>query len=167
MQTQNSKTLTTELSGDEIFEMLDQMNNSIQIFSTGGSGFVVQKIDHLDININKFKPIRGSIYIATPAALVGINFLLNIRNNDNKCFAYSVLAAMFPEKEHKQRKNKYKPNLLKLNFDKIELPMSLTDVPKFEKQNNIGIIVFGFVKNKILPLYLSEVKTHKIFLCCC
>ena len=49
-----SKFLTTELSDDEIFEMVDQMNNSIQIFSTGGSGFVVQKIYHLDININKF-----------------------------------------------------------------------------------------------------------------
>ena len=157
-----SKTLTTELSDDEIFEMVDQINNSIQIFSTGGSGFVVQKIDHLDININKFKPIRGSSYIATPSALVGNNFLLNIRNNDNKCFTYSVLAAMFPEKEHKQRQNKYKPNLHKLNFDNIEFPMSLTDVPKFEKQNNIGINVFGFEKNKVLPLYLSKIKAQKI-----
>ena len=142
--------------------MIDQMNNSIQIFSTGGSGFIVQKIDHLDININKFKSIRGSSYIATPAALVGDNFLLNIRNNDNKCFAYSVLGAMFPEKEHKQRQNKYKPSLHKLNLDNIELPMSLTDVPKFEKQNIIGINVFGFEKNKILPLYLSKLKTQKI-----
>ena len=157
-----SKVLTSELSDDEVFEMVDELNNSIQIFSTGGSGFVVKKIDHLDININKFKPIRGSSYIATPAALVGNNFLLNIRNNDNKCFAYSVLAAMFPEKEHKQRQNKYKPSLHKLNLDNIELPMSLTDVPKFEKQNNIGINVFGFEKNEILPLYLSKVKTHKI-----
>ena len=156
-----SKVLTTELSDDEIFEMVDQMNNSIQIFSTGGSGFVVQKIDHLDININKFKPIRGSSYIATPAALVGNNFLLNIRNNDNKCFAYSVLAAMFPEKEQKQQQNKYKPNLHKLNLDNIEFPMPLTDVPKFEKQNNIGINVFGFERNKILPLCLSKIKTQK------
>ena len=157
-----SKVLTTELSDDEIFEMVDQMNNSIQMFSSGGSGFVVQKIDHLDININKFKPIRGSSYIATPAALVGNNFLLNIRNNDNKCFAYSVLAAMFPQKNNRERQNKYKPNLHKLNFDNIEFPMSLTDVPKFEKQNNIGIKVFGFEKNKILPLYLSANGTQKV-----
>ena len=102
-----SKVLTTELSDDKIFEMVDQMNNSIQIFSTGGSGFVVQKIDHLDNNINKFKPIRESSFIATPSALVGNHFLLNIRNDDKKCFAYSVLAAMFPEKEHKLRQNKY------------------------------------------------------------
>ena len=161
--TTKSKVLTREISDDEIFEMVDQMNNSIQIFSTVGSGFVVQKIDHLDININKFKPIRGSNYIATPSALIGNHFLLNIRNNDNKCFAYSVLAAMFPEKEHKQRQNKYKPNLHKLNFDNIEFPMSLTDVPKFGKQNNIGIIVFGFEKNKILPFYLSGKGTHKVF----
>ena len=164
-----SKTLTTELSDDEILEMVHQLNNSIQIVSTGGSGFVVQKINHLDININKFKPIKGSSYIATPAALVGNNFLLSIRNSDNKCFAYSELAAMFPEKEHKQRQNKYKPNLHKLNFDNIEFPMSLTDVPKFKKQNNIGINVFGFEKNKILPFYLSKIKANKtkLFPCCC
>ena len=81
-----SKTLT-RLSDDEIFEVSDQINISIQILSTGGSGFVVQKIDHLDININKFKPIRGSGYNATPSTLVGNHFLLNIRNNYNKCIA--------------------------------------------------------------------------------
>ena len=132
-----SKVLTTEPSDGEIFGMIDRKNHSIQIFSTGGGGFVVQKINHLDTNINKIKPIRGSSYIATPAALAGNHFLLNIRNNDNKCFAYSVLAAMFPEKEQ----NKYKSNLHKLNLDNIKFPMSLTDVPKFEKQNNIGINV--------------------------
>ena len=147
--------------------MIDQMKNSIQMFSTIGSGFVVQKIDHLDININKFKPIRGSSYIATPAALVGNNFLVNIQNNDNKCFAYSVLAALFPANKNRERQNKYKPNLNKLNLDSIEFPMSLTDVPKFEKQNNIGINVFGFDKNKILPLYLSGKSTYKVIPCCC
>ena len=111
---------------------------------------------------NKFKPIRGSRFIATQSALVGNHFLLNIRNNDKKYFAYSVLAALFPPKENKIRQNKYKPSLHKLNFDNIEFPMSLTDVPKFEKQNNIGINVFGFEKNKILPLYLSGNGTHKV-----
>ena len=70
----NSKVLTTELSDDEIFEMVDQMNNLVQFFSTGGSVFVFQIVDHLDININKFKPIRGSSYIATPSDLVGNHF---------------------------------------------------------------------------------------------
>ena len=40
--------------------------------------------------------------------------------------------------------------------------MSLTDVPKFEKQNNIGINVLGFEKTKILPLYLSGKGPHKV-----
>ena len=39
--------------------------------------------------------------------------------------------------------------------------MSSTDVPKFQKQNYIGINIFGFEKNKILPLYLTKVKTEK------
>ena len=41
--------------------------------------------------------------------------------------------------------------------------MSLTDVQRLEKQNNIGINIFGFEKNKILPLYLTKVKTEKNF----
>ena len=68
---------------------------------------------------------------------------------------------MFPEKEQKQRQNKYKPNLHKLNLDNIEFTMPLTSVPKFAKQNNIGINVFGFEKNKSLPLYLSKLQTQK------
>ena len=40
--------------------------------------------------------------------------------------------------------------------------MSLTDVPKYEKQNNIGSKIFGFEKNIILPLYLIKVKTEKV-----
>ena len=63
--------------------------------------------------------------------------------------------------KNKNRQNKYKPSLHKLNFDNIEFPKSFTDVPKFEKQNNIGINVFGFEKNKILPLYLSKIKKNK------
>ena len=39
--------------------------------------------------------------------------------------------------------------------------MSLTDVPKLGKQNNFGINVFDFDKNKTLPLYLSKIKTQK------
>ena len=39
--------------------------------------------------------------------------------------------------------------------------MFLTDIPKFGKENNIGIFVFDSDKHKILPLYLSNVKTDK------
>ena len=72
------KTLTTEPSDDKINEMVDLMNNTINIFSTCGRGFVVdhQKIEFLDISIYKFNPMRGSSYIATSAALVVNNILL-------------------------------------------------------------------------------------------
>ena len=77
-------------------------------------------------------------------------------------FAYSLLAALYPENKNRERQNRYKPNLHKLNLDNIEFPMTLTDVAKFEKENNIGINVFSFDKNKILPLYLSKIKKQKI-----
>ena len=148
--------------------MIDQTNNSIQIFSTGGSGFVIQKIDHLDITLTNSSPSEGAvILLRRPPCLETtvwkrLENLLNIRNRDTNCFAYSVIAALFPENKHRERQIKYKSNLQKPNFDNIELSMSLTNVPKFEKQNNIGINVFGFDKNKILPIYLSLIKTDTV-----
>ena len=55
------KKFTTDITEDETFDFIDQMSNAIKIFSRCGSGFVVQKNNHLDIKIKKFKPIRGGI----------------------------------------------------------------------------------------------------------
>ena len=54
-----TKPVVSQLSEEVIMEMIDEMNNVINVFSTGGSGFVIEKIEHMDININKLKPIRG------------------------------------------------------------------------------------------------------------
>ena len=53
------------------FQLIDQMNDLIKSFSRAGNGFFVQNIDHLDMNINRFKLFGGRNHIPTPAALVG------------------------------------------------------------------------------------------------
>ena len=72
-----------------------------------------------------------------------------------------MLAAFYPVTKNRERQINYNPNLRKPNFDDIGFPIFLKDVPKFEMQNNIAINIFGFEKNKILPLYLTKVKTEK------
>ena len=84
-----TKPIVSQLSEEVIMEMIDEMNNIINVFSTGGSGFVIEKIEHMDLNINKFKPIRGSSYIATPSDFINNHFLLNIRNNDQLCLLHN------------------------------------------------------------------------------
>ena len=82
-----------------------------------------------------------------------------MKNEDNKCFLWSVLRALNPKDNHPERVDKE----LKLkentsNMEGIEYPVSLKDIDKFEKQNpSISIIVYGYKKEEgVYPLRISE-----------
>ena len=71
------------------------MISNLSIYCTSGSGWVINKLITVDINLNKHHPVRGSSYIPTPSKLKDNNFLLNINNkSDELCFIYCVLAAL-------------------------------------------------------------------------
>lgn len=82
-----------------------------------------------------------------PSDIENKQAIINVKNNDNKCFAYSILCNLYPASDHVDRVNNYENNLNKLNFDNLPFPMELNNIPKFEKQNiDISVNVFGLKK---------------------
>ena len=57
-------------------------------------------------------------YMKTPE-WVPTKCIVNVQNDDEECFKWAVLAAMFPVKENAYRVSKYKPLQDKLNFNGI------------------------------------------------
>ena len=154
-----SKIVLLILSEEDFFKMVDQMISTLQVFCSSGSGFIIESLEHLDININRYKPVNGSSYLPLPATFEKNNFLLIIQNKGQIYFAYSVLAALYPLSTHKKHNPKtYKKQLNKLDLSHIEFPMSLSDIPKFEKANNLAVNVFGLEKKEKVPLFLSNSK---------
>lgn len=97
----------------------------------------------LEVNINKYNPLAASSYIKLPKQIEVKKAVVNINNNDQMCFAWSVNAAIFPPTGLPQRISSYPHYSTLLNFQGIEFPVKLKDIPKFEKLNNISINVFG------------------------
>ena len=64
------------LTDNDYIEMVDQIVSTLQVFCSTGSVFIIESLEHLDININQYKPIRGSSYIPTPAIFNNNKFLL-------------------------------------------------------------------------------------------
>ena len=89
--------------------------------------------------------------------------MINIKNDDEYCFVYCVLAALYPEKHNPNRPNLYKKYFNTLNLKDLEFPLSINQISKFEKQNNLKINVYT-VKDfcdkrrdyKTLPIYISN-----------
>ena len=64
-------------------------------------------------------------YMKTPKWVPGKS-VLNVINDDNECFKWAVLAAVFPTTEHANRVTKYKPFHDKFNFNGIRYPPDLS-----------------------------------------
>ena len=123
----NWKPVFLELRDDGHFERVDQMVSTLQVCCSSGCGFAVESLEQLDININKFKPIKGSTYLPRPTIFVNNRFLLSIQNKDEKFFAYSVLASLNPLSAHnKQDSCPYRKKMGEFNLDNVAFFLSAT-----------------------------------------
>ena len=104
-------------------------------------------------------PLRGSSYIEIPKELKDKKAIINMKNEDHRCFIWRVLWALYPKANHPERLDKtLKSKIETLNTTGINYPVSLPDIKKFECLNsNISITVFGYnEKDKVFPQRMSE-----------
>jgi hypothetical protein len=121
------------------------------------------------LRINQYSPLRGSSYVPLPKVLANKKAIINIKNNDDKYFLWSVLAALHPADDHVDRVSKYTQyeNEFDYAFKDIEFPVKLSDISKFEKRTNISINVYFFndAKKCVAPLVITkEEKLQHIYL---
>merc|ERR1711936_437835 len=123
-----------------------------------GSGWRIQSMDEFILKICKYTPITGSSYIESPKKIENTHSVVNIQNEDDKCFLYSVLAKLHPVEKNTERLTNYEPFLDEVKTDGISMPMRLQQIPKFEKMNNLTINVYMSNKSgsDIWPVYISK-----------
>jgi len=98
----------------------------------------------LEVSTVQYLPLGGSTYIPTPITFGCSNSVLNIMNNDEKCFLWSILASLHPSEDIPELMSHYRQFENELDMTDIEYPVSIPKVSNFEKQNNISVNVFGY-----------------------
>ena len=121
-----------------LFELLEKSTQR-------GSGWTVDRVQTLWLDITRYQPLRGSSYIPLPAAVRSKKAVVNVKNKDDHCFRWTLRSALFPACDHVDRPSKY-PTNDDLNFKGIDAPTPISQNPKVEKQNNLAINVFGWDK---------------------
>lgn len=139
--------------------------SKLEEFQERDSGWALSRIINLQININKFTPLLGSSYIPLPREIKRKEACINVKNQDDRCFVWAVVSALYPVRKHAQRPSKYPNPMDVLNLTGIHFPMTAMQIPRFEKQNNVSINVYKLQKNKnvfkTLPTYLTKNKQSK------
>ena len=144
------KLILMETDLNEIYnEMVDEIEEEIQKAQEAvGSGWRFEKVIKLVLHTTRWEPLYGGSYIPLDPYLVNKKCLINMQNEDEKCFMWCVLRALYPKDTNPQRIDKdLKSKQDSINMKGIKYPVDFRGIDRFETQNpNISISVVGYNK---------------------
>ena len=160
----HSKDLKLVLEGTDISELYNEMADEIEeeiqkVEDSEGSGWTFVGVIKLVLHTTKWEPIYGSSYIPLDPYLANKKSIINMKNEDDKCFMWCVLRALYPKNDHPERIDKdLKSKQDIINMKGIRYPVSLKAIERFEQLNpNISISVLGYNKEEgVFPLQISK-----------
>ncbi|XP_052209209.1 uncharacterized protein LOC127812725 [Diospyros lotus] len=155
----STKTLS---NNDAVIQLLSEcendMVNNIDAFIQKGSGWRLEKITHSEVRVGKYIPRTGGCYTHNlPAWLINKKAIINIKTRSH-CFMHAVLAILKPTKNQQYaRKNLTS----EFSFKGLGNNVSLNEIPRFEKVNNVSVNVYTIDRKNIVPLKVCKVVSHQ------
>ncbi|KAK3767931.1 hypothetical protein RRG08_052614 [Elysia crispata] len=122
---------------------------TLEKWTQRGSGWAVDQVHTLWLDIARYQPLRGGSYIPLPAAVKNKKAVVNVKNRDDHCLRWALRSALFQVAKEPQRPTKY-PTADGLDFTGIEAPTPISQIGMVECQNNLAINVFGLDKGVIV-----------------
>ena len=160
----HSKGLKLILEGTDENEIYDEMVEEIleeidMARDAEGSGWRFEKVEKLVLHTTRWEPVNAGSYIELPQELKNRKAIINMKNQDDKCFMWCVLRALNLKDNHPERiDNDLKNKVDTLNMEGIQYPVSLRGIDRFEHLNpEISITVLGYnEEEKVYPLKVSK-----------
>jgi hypothetical protein len=144
---------------DQINSIIEKLNEFLQ----NGSGWKLKSVDGITLSTAAYEPTLGSSYVPTPKYLAKKKALVNVQNDDSKCFLWAVLCGLHPIKSNPQRVEHYKKYEHELNVNDLSFPLNIRQVKKFENLNpTISVNVFAYDgKVGVYPLHITAHKNRQ------
>ena len=89
--------LSTEEQEHHVNVAYQEVHLALENFLRKGSNWNLQKVICMELHMAKYSLVAGSSYMELPSIIRNTNSVINIQNDDNKCFLWSILAALHPE----------------------------------------------------------------------
>ncbi|VVC46466.1 Hypothetical protein CINCED_3A003044, partial [Cinara cedri] len=106
--TENKQFLHSSNFNDFYNNVKETIQSKEDAFIAKGSHGIFNNVIDMNINMCKYDPLRGASYIKLPKIISDKKAIINIKNKDNKCFLWSILAALHPQDKNSERISKYK-----------------------------------------------------------
>ena len=124
----------------------EESKHILDIWTGLGSGWIIDKMENINIDIANYDPLAGSSYIQLPPELNNsMKGLINIKNKDDECFKWCHVRFINPTNSHPERINKQDKKIADtLDYRGINFPMKARDYELIKERFNINENVFGY-----------------------
>jgi len=144
----------------DLATLFTEFNHKVDQFTCRGSGYVLMAIKKLKIVFVPFQPFaRGSSYIPTPSWLAKKGAVINVKNSqDDQCFKWAILSAMFPAAAASDRLTNYLPYENVLDCISLTFPVRPNQFSLFERDNPsiaLHCLTYDTSDKSFTILYLS------------
>ena len=159
-----NSTTTTILNRLEIRDFYDKavedILNRIARWISKGSGWLIERILNFYLNIVSYVPLKGRSYFPLPKELRNsLKGLINLQNDDNRCFLLCHLRHLNPVQKNPQRLTQKDRGIAKtLDYSGVTFPVTLRDMDKIEKGNKININAYVYDED---GKYVSPIRNSK------
>ena len=125
----NSSTKTVINHRYKLNESFQEILYRIDAWINRGSGWIIELIESQYINISTSRSLVGSSYMDLPTELKHLRKgIINIKNNDQKCFLWCHFRHINPVKDHPGGITRIDRDFANnLNYDGIEFPVQEKD----------------------------------------
>ena len=157
----NNKIILEDTDVYEIYqEMIDEIEEEIQKTEQAeGSGWIFVEVESLVLHTSIWDPVNAGSYIELPPFLKNKKAIINMKNEDDKCFMWCVLRALYPKDSKPERIDKdLKSKQDTINMKGIRYPVDMRGIDRFESQNpEISITILGYNRDeRVYPLKISK-----------
>ena len=127
-------------------DIINAFRNEVEQMNNRGSGGVFAGIIKTEVKMSKSKNIFGGSYVELPEKIKNKQACVNIKNDDNECFKWSLLA--FKHYDEIKSKSKNEVRHYTKYVDSIKLPeyvsypVETQAIGMWEQANNMKINVF-------------------------
>ena len=141
----------------------EELKHRLDIWTGLGSGWIIDKIEDINIDIANYDPLSGSSYISLPSELKHpMKGLINPKNKDIECFKWCHVRFINPQNKDADRIKKQDKKIAEtLDYRGINFPMKARDYEIVEERFNINVNVFGY-ENRVFPLYVSKKSNEQV-----
>ena len=126
--------------------ILTTLNDKVENFNERGSGFVIEQVSQFVLVITKYRPLHGPgrSFVPTPEHLKRRKCIIDVENNDQKCFLWAILSCLHEPPNNKHCLTNYIPYEKSLNVEGIDFPVTPDQIKLFEHINpEISLSVFS------------------------